>query len=44
MRNYFPIGFIEDFYFDFVNDYKYVDERIMKNKIHGTYETFSDAN
>ena len=44
MINDEPIGFVEDVYFDFVNDYKYVDERIMKHKIYQTDDTFSDAN
>ena len=44
MINDEPIGFIEHLYFDFVNDYKYFDERIMKNKIYETDDTFSDTN
>ena len=44
MINDEPIGFIDDLCFDVVNDYKYCDERIMKNKIYEKDETVSDTN
>ena len=39
-----PIDYIEEFYYEFVNVYKYFDERIMKNKIYESDETYSDTN
>ena len=44
MINDDPICFIQDFYFDVVHDYKYFDERIMKQNIYEKYEPCSDTN